>query len=42
MPLSPGSPTMSAALWTSSLALGLLLLVFLTYHLWKRCQPTSQ
>ncbi|XP_006052789.1 mucosal addressin cell adhesion molecule 1 [Bubalus bubalis] len=36
------SPTMSAALWTSSLALGLLLLVFLTYHLWKRCQPTSQ
>ncbi|KAI4541318.1 hypothetical protein MG293_008460 [Ovis ammon polii] len=35
------SPTMSAALWTSSLALGLLLLVFLTYRLWKRCQPTS-
>uniref|UniRef100_A0A4W2EVD2 Adhesion molecule immunoglobulin-like domain-containing protein n=1 Tax=Bos indicus x Bos taurus TaxID=30522 RepID=A0A4W2EVD2_BOBOX len=36
------SPTMSAALWTSSLALGLLLLVFLAYHLWKRCQPTSR
>ncbi|XP_070321343.1 mucosal addressin cell adhesion molecule 1 isoform X2 [Odocoileus virginianus] len=35
------SPATSAALWTSSLALGLLLLVFLTYHLRKRCQPTS-
>ncbi|XP_043768495.1 mucosal addressin cell adhesion molecule 1 isoform X2 [Cervus elaphus] len=35
------SPATSAALWTSSLALGLLLLVFLAYHLRKRCQPTS-
>ncbi|NP_001033087.1 mucosal addressin cell adhesion molecule 1 precursor [Sus scrofa] len=31
----------SAALWTGSLVLGLLLLVFLIYRLWKRCRPTS-
>uniref|UniRef100_A0A8C0C618 Ig-like domain-containing protein n=1 Tax=Balaenoptera musculus TaxID=9771 RepID=A0A8C0C618_BALMU len=35
-----GSPLTSASLWTGSLVLGLLLLVFLTYRLWKRCRPT--
>nr|ABN13862.1 mucosal addressin cell adhesion molecule-1 isoform c [Sus scrofa] len=36
-----GSLPASAALWTGSLVLGLLLLVFLIYRLWKRCRPTS-
>ncbi|XP_017506981.3 mucosal addressin cell adhesion molecule 1 isoform X1 [Manis javanica] len=31
-------PPASAALWTGSLVLGLLLLVFLTHRLWKCCQ----
>ncbi|XP_058919404.1 mucosal addressin cell adhesion molecule 1 isoform X2 [Kogia breviceps] len=34
------SPLTSASLWTGSLVLGLLLLVFLTHRLWKRCRPT--
>ncbi|XP_067590681.1 mucosal addressin cell adhesion molecule 1 [Pseudorca crassidens] len=34
------SPLTSAYLWTGSFVLGLLLLVFLTYRLWKRCRPT--
>ncbi|XP_057565948.1 mucosal addressin cell adhesion molecule 1 [Hippopotamus amphibius kiboko] len=34
------SPLRSTALWMGSLVLGLLLLVFLTYRLWKRCRPT--
>ncbi|XP_035887976.1 mucosal addressin cell adhesion molecule 1 [Phyllostomus discolor] len=32
----------SEALWVGSLVLGLLLLVFLAYHLWKRCQPATE
>ncbi|XP_066134491.1 mucosal addressin cell adhesion molecule 1 isoform X1 [Saccopteryx bilineata] len=32
------SPPMSEALWVGTLVLGLLLLVFLAYRLWKRCQ----
>lgn len=36
--LPPGFPPASAALWTGSLVLGLLLLVFLTHRLWKCCQ----
>ncbi|KAM7140627.1 mucosal addressin cell adhesion molecule 1 isoform 1-T1 [Molossus nigricans] len=35
------SPPVSEALWIGSLVLGLLLLTFLTYRLWKRCQSTS-
>ncbi|XP_062964987.1 mucosal addressin cell adhesion molecule 1 [Cynocephalus volans] len=35
---SPVAVQLPAALWASSLALGLLLLVFLAYHLQKRCQ----
>ncbi|KAK2492265.1 hypothetical protein MC885_002841 [Smutsia gigantea] len=34
-------PPASAALWTGGLALGLLLLVFLTYRLWKCCRTDS-
>lgn len=37
MLLSPGFPLTSEALWTGSLVLGLLFLVFLTYRLWKCC-----
>ncbi|XP_004441515.1 PREDICTED: mucosal addressin cell adhesion molecule 1 [Ceratotherium simum simum] len=35
------SPASSAALWTGSVALGLLLLVFLAYRLWKCCRPAT-
>ncbi|XP_054431878.1 mucosal addressin cell adhesion molecule 1 [Pteronotus mesoamericanus] len=35
------SPQTSEALWIGSLVLALLLLMFLTYHLWKRCRPTT-
>ncbi|XP_032250341.1 mucosal addressin cell adhesion molecule 1 [Phoca vitulina] len=35
------SQTTPPALWTGSLVLGLLFLVFLTYRLWKRCRPTQ-
>lgn len=35
------SPPMSEALWMASLVLGLLLLTFLTYRLWKRCKPAG-
>uniref|UniRef100_A0A8C3VRS3 Mucosal addressin cell adhesion molecule 1 n=1 Tax=Catagonus wagneri TaxID=51154 RepID=A0A8C3VRS3_9CETA len=38
----PGSLSSSAALWTGSLVLGLLLLVFLIYRLWKRCRPSRR
>uniref|UniRef100_A0A8C3VVV6 Mucosal vascular addressin cell adhesion molecule 1 n=1 Tax=Catagonus wagneri TaxID=51154 RepID=A0A8C3VVV6_9CETA len=37
-----GSLSSSAALWTGSLVLGLLLLVFLIYRLWKRCRPSRR
>ncbi|XP_015982078.2 mucosal addressin cell adhesion molecule 1 [Rousettus aegyptiacus] len=35
------SPPASEALWTGSLVLALLLLAFLTYHLWRRCRPAG-
>ncbi|XP_004395507.1 PREDICTED: mucosal addressin cell adhesion molecule 1 [Odobenus rosmarus divergens] len=35
------SQTTPPALWTGSLVLGLLFLVFLTYRLWKRCRPAQ-
>lgn len=38
---SLGSPPASEALWTGSLVLALLLLAFLTYHLWRRCRPAG-
>nr|XP_015096716.1 mucosal addressin cell adhesion molecule 1 isoform X2 [Vicugna pacos] len=40
VPETCSSPT-SAALWTGSLVLGLLLLAFLIYHLQKHCRHTS-
>ncbi|XP_008582707.1 PREDICTED: LOW QUALITY PROTEIN: mucosal addressin cell adhesion molecule 1 [Galeopterus variegatus] len=39
---SPVAVQLPAALWASSLALGLLLLVFLAYHLRKRCQSRAE
>nr|XP_039322348.1 mucosal addressin cell adhesion molecule 1 [Saimiri boliviensis boliviensis] len=39
---SPAGDRLSAALWTSSAVLGLLLLALPTYRLWKRCRHLAE